>query len=326
MIARLQLESHNPTGGTYFGKPKTDIQFILSGCKPLDLALGGGWARKRVANIVGDKSSGKTLLCIEAAANFAIAEPKGKIRYRESESAFLPSYAEALGMPIDRVDFGSDPIDTVEDLFDDMTAVVAAAIKHRKPELYIVDSLDALSDRAEMKRGIDEGSYGANKAKQMSQLFRRMIQKLEKADVTVMIVSQVRDKIGVTYGRKTTRSGGKALDFYASQVVYLAQTDKIYKTIDKIKRPVGVSILANIDKNKIALPFRQAEFDLLFGYGVDDRKACKDWLAKHGSALKNGEKIKSTELRAMVERRWFEVERSFLPKRSKYGVNNGKES
>ena len=106
-------------GGLYFASPKTDIQFIHSGSKLLDLALGGGWAENRIANIVGDAASGKTLLAIEACTNFANKYSDGAIRYCETEAAFSEEYAAALGMPIERVDFG-EPIVTVEELFEDI--------------------------------------------------------------------------------------------------------------------------------------------------------------------------------------------------------------
>src|ERR1019366_4415396 len=99
--------------------------------------------------------------------------------------------------------------------------------KPGQPGLYILDSLDALSDRAELERKIDEPSFGAGKAKQMSQLFRRLIRKINKTDVAVIIISQIRDNIGVRFGDKTTRSGGHALDFYASQVLKLAHLKNI---------------------------------------------------------------------------------------------------
>src|SRR6476659_1259045 len=88
LMTRVRLTKSIAGGGNYFSLPKNDVDFISSGCKMLDLALGGGWAEERIINIVGDKSSGKTLLCIEASANFAIKHKKGKIRYRESERAF----------------------------------------------------------------------------------------------------------------------------------------------------------------------------------------------------------------------------------------------
>jgi recombination protein RecA len=301
------------TGGLYFGTPKTDVKFISSGCTTLDLALGGGWARRRIANIVGDKAVGKTLIAIEACANFNRTEPKGRIRYRETESAFDPHYAAALGFPVDRVDFG-DPMDTVEDIFEDLQKVIEGA---KGPELYIVDSLDALSDRSEMERDINEGTYGAKKAALMSQLFRRSVSELAAKDVTVIIVSQIRDNIGVTFGRKWTRSGGRSLDFYASQVLVLSQIERLYKTIAKIKRATGVMVKGALDKNKIGLPYREAQFPIIFGYGIDDRVACAEFIEQvTGEVVKKDIDLK--ELQRMVSENWWEIENKFLPKESKY--------
>lgn len=335
MVKRLKL---NGGGGNYFANPKSSIQFITSGSTLLDLALGGGWAENRISNIVGDKSTGKTLLCIEAAANFAIKYPKGRIRYRESEAAFDKKYAQALGMPIDRIDFGKrDRIETVEDLFEDLTKIIAGA---KQKELVIVDSLDALSDRSEMDRDIDEGSYGANKAKKMSELFRRLTQQMSDADVTLIIVSQVRDKIGAMFGAKHTRTGGRALDFYASQVLMLAHLGRITKTIRGLSRATGVKVKGKLDKNKISLPFREAEFPIHFGYGINDAQSCIDWLkvtkgfkAKDFNITEDeSKKILSVMqdmhvddereimglLRAAVTERWYEIEQSLMPKRGKY--------
>jgi protein RecA len=316
-MTRVKPEEDKPPakngGGQYFGSPKTDVSFIPSGCKLLDLALGGGWARRRIANIVGDKAVGKTLICIEAAANFAQIEPKGKIRYREAESAFDNSYAAALGFPVDRVDFG-EPVDTIEDIFEDLEKVLKGA---KGPEIYILDSLDSLSDRAEMDRNIDEGSYGMGKAKMLSQMLRRLVRDLAHKDVTVFIVSQVRDNIGVTFGRKTARSGGRALDFYASQVLFLSQLGKLDKTISNIKRVTGVKVRAQIDKNKIGLPYRECEFPILFGYGIHDWKACAEYLKTVTGEIVD-KKLPLVDLQRMVEEHWWEVERKFLPVESKY--------
>ena len=327
-------------GSNYFSSPKTKLKFISSGCKTLDLALGGGWVRRRVANVVGDKSTGKTLLCIEASANFVASVPKALVRYRESESAFDPSYAAALGMPVDKVDFG-DPLETVEDLFEDLDRIVEGA---KGPELVICDSLDALSDRGEMGRDMDKGSYGADKAKKMSQLFRRLVRKMEAKDVTLIIVSQVRDKIGVSFGRKTTRSGGRALDFYASQVLYLAHLGVLQRTVSNVKRPSGVIVRGKLDKNKVSLPFREAEFPILFGWGIDDMSACLNWLKEVGGLPLAGFKktLKDSEIRAhsrafmdgpgdeyreeldrlheIVSDKWYSIEKTLLPTRTKYGA------
>jgi recombination protein RecA len=315
-MARVKLEEEKPsqkTGGLYFGQPKSDISFIPSGCKTLDLALGGGWARRRIANIVGDKAVGKTLIAIEASANFNMVEPKGKIRYRECESAFDNNYAAALGFPVDKVDFG-EPMDTIEDVFEDLEKVLKGA---KGPEIYIVDSLDALSDRAELERKMDEGSYGTGKAKMMSQLFRRLVRDLASKDVTVFIVSQVRDNIGVTFGRKTTRSGGRALDFYSSQVIFLSQVERLTKTIQNVKRVTGVTVRAQVDKNKVGLPYREAQFPIMFGYGIHDWKACAEYLKQV-----TGEIVPKTtslvDIQKQVEDHWWEIENKFLPSGRKY--------
>jgi recombination protein RecA len=326
-------------GGNYFSSPKTNLKFISSGSKLLDLALGGGWCEGRISNIVGDKSSGKTLLAIEASANFHIKYPDSPVHYREAESAFDEQYARALGFPTSAVDFGR-PLETVEDLFEDLEDVMKTSKKHG-PILYIVDSLDALTDRSEIDREIDKGTFGAGKAKQMSQLFRRQVRQLSENNVHLMIISQVRDNIGSLFN-KVTRSGGRALDFYASQVLMLAQLEKEKQTIRGIERVTGLVIRGRVEKNKIALPWREAEFRITMGYGVDDVESCIDWLKK-AKRLKNlnvsdeGAKdylksiaamddekfIKERErVHAATEAAWYELETEFMPKRTKYRIAN----
>lgn len=345
MAARERLASRIIKGGSYFAAPKEHILFAGSGCAILDCVVGGGWPLGRVTNIVGDKSTGKTLLAIEACANFARAYPEGKIRYREVEAAFDKAYAQALGMPLERVDFGAkdDVFDTVEDIFEELDAVLDK--EPDEPSLYILDSLDALSDRDEMERAIDKGTFGAGKAKQMSQLFRRVIRKIEASKVNLMIISQVRDNIGVTFGAKYSRSGGKALDFYASQVVLLAHIERIKKTIQGNERVIGVRIKAKCEKNKISLPFRECEFEIIFGYGIDDLVASLEWLKdvnrlkelgdwytnyvgpdgklkKLLDAIESQEKLEYratvAEIGSVVSRVWQEIETGFLPSRQKY--------
>lgn len=262
--------------GAYFARPNAELAFIRSGSTMLDLALGGGWCEGRVFNIIGDKSSGKTLLAIEAMANFVHKYPKTKPHYWEAEGAFDEAYAAALGLPKNRVNYGRR-IATVEDFYEALEEVVKKATK---PELIILDSLDAISDRSELERDIDKGSYGGEKAKKLGELFRRLVFDMEEKKVTLGIISQVRDKINAMFGRKWSRSGGRALDFYSSQTVVVANTGRIEKQTLGIKSVVGVDIHAKIDKNKVSLPYREAKFPIRFGYGIDEIQSLVNYLAE----------------------------------------------
>lgn len=297
-------------GGLYFSSPKKNYQFVSSGCTTLDCVLGGGWALGSIVNIVGDKSTGKTLLAMEAIANLFLKYNDGWARYVEAESAFDEDYGNALGIPMDRVAVKND-LDTVEAVFEDLTS-----LSYKEPGLYIVDSLDALSDVAEMERGIGEGSYGAAKAKKLSELFRRLVRKLARQKICVMIISQVRDNIGVAFGEKHGRSGGKALDFYASQILWLAHIKTLDRTINKIKRPTGIVIRARCKKNKIGLPFRQCDFDIRFGYGIDDVGASTEFLNTIGKAVPKTPEA----LREAVIWEWYAIEKKFIPEERKYGA------
>lgn len=276
MVARYKAAAAEE-GGSYFTSSK--VKFISSGCTTLDCAV-GGWPLGRCVNIVGDKAVGKTLLAIEAAANFARQYPKGKIWYRESEAAFDVDYAASVGLPKDRVDFGPEGEDThwdtVEDVFEDLQKCLSKA--RTQPGLYIVDSLDALSSREEMKRDINAGSFKLEKQKVLGELFRRHIRNVKKSQVCFMVISQVRDRIGVVFGDKHTRTGGKALDFYASQIVWLSNLGPAYRKVNGMKRAVGVHIRARGKKNKVGVPFRECEFIVRGNYGIDDLYANAAWL------------------------------------------------
>jgi recombination protein RecA len=316
-----------------------------SGSTILDLINGGGWGIGRMANIVGDKSSGKSLLAIEACANFANLYGVESVRYNETEAAFDRVFATSIGMP-DGVAFtGDDAADegarrgsrTVEEFNDDLAAFLA---DRKGPCLYVLDSADALSDDAEMGRNIGDATYGTGKAKAFSELFRRCIADIERARCSLLIISQIRDKIGVTFGETKTRSGGRALDFYASQVVWLSEIKKEERQVSGVKRVVGVKVLAANKKNKMGLPFRRAEFNILFNYGIDDEMSMIDWLEKNKlggvrlpRAITSYEKlvedaraardrdalhVLASELRVGVRERWNEIEDALRPTLSKY--------
>ena len=278
---RAKLSKPKPS---YFVGEKPSIKFLPSGCTLLDCALGGGYALGRIVNIVGDRSTAKTALATEAMINFVVQYPAGQAAYRESEAAFDKSYAEAMGLKLNKIDFGDEdkPLLTVEDFAKDLDRFLDEQTKANAPGIYVLDSLDALSDDAEMDAEFGKATYGMNKAKALSTMFRKMARKIERSKVLLLIVSQVRENIGVTFGEKNRRAGGKALDFYASQVLWLAAIKTLKRTIKGVERPYGVTIRANIKKNKVGLAFRKCDFDFIFGYGVEDLGASIEWLAEVG--------------------------------------------
>jgi recombination protein RecA len=223
MVARKQSsksQERAEEGGNYFAAAQEGNTFFPSGCKNLDLILGGGWIEHQHINLIGDNSTGKTLLAVEGAINFMKKHgKKARVRYRERRCNI--EYAKAMGLDIDAVDFGDpeEPWRTAEDMYEEMDYRCDKGASNDYETLVIVDSLDAISSRAELARSIDEGSYGMEKAKVLSQFFRRLTDPLAEARITMFFISQTRDKIGATFGKKYTRSGGNALNFYCSQIV-----------------------------------------------------------------------------------------------------------
>jgi RecA/RadA recombinase len=374
---RIRIDTDDNDDGigqasTYFADPDKDgIEFVRAGCAVFDAMCGGGYPLGRVVNIVGDKSAGKTLLTMEAFANFHQQWPEDPMRYGESEHAFDEPYAEAIGIPMGSISMPSKEVDskgkpvpfqTIEDFASDLEAFCDRCIKGKHHGgIYAVDSLDALSDEAEMNRseklakarvrerddddgegGKVAGTYGAAKAKQMSEMFRRLVRKLEEANVLLIVVSQLRDNIGAMFGEKSKRSGGRALDFYASIVVWVRDIGKIKQTREGITRVIGVDVQARVKKNKVGLPFRECEYPIMFGYGIDDLSADVEWLfsvkrddvllrefamSKEGYKVrlanlrnKGGESVREMRkrLREVVFNEWRTIEQGFLPKARKY--------
>jgi RecA/RadA recombinase len=272
-----------------------------------------------VANgFIVHNSTGKTLLAIEAAVNFQRKYAKGRIRYREGEAAFSKDYVTTkLGMPLKGVDFGDkkNPARTIEDLYEEIEYRIENS---KQPELMIVDSLDSFSTRAELARKIDTASYGTEKARLMSDFFRRINSGMSEKHITMMIISQIRDKIGVLYGRKWTRSGGKALTFYSSQTIVLKQGDKIYKQFRGIKRAIGIDVQAYIDKNKVGASFADVKFPILFNYGIDDEAACRSFLASIKVKVPDNGKESLENIHRLVEDNWVQLMNHFDPGRRKY--------
>ena len=166
--------------------------------------------------------------------------------------------------------------------------------------------------------------------------------RIESLDVLLIVVSQIRDKLNVTFGETKTRSGGRALDFYCSHIVWLAEIGKIKKTMQGVDRVIGVNVKVNVKKNKVGLPFRTCEYPIIFGYGIDDLTANVEWLIEVGrdemlkeevGMSKAGYKVRIANLRdkggdevreiratltRLVKQEWQKIEQGFLPKSRKY--------
>lgn len=333
MAKRTRTKLEEGTEETIYGVKKTSHEFVSTGCTILDCTLGGGFCLGRIANVVGDKSTSKTSLATETVVNFLRKYPNGHAFYRETEFAFDTAYAEALGLPLEKVQFGDPekPVVTVEDFARDLGVFVNARLADKCPGIYVLDSLDALSDEAELERDIGEGSYGTKKAAKMSELLRIAAHKLENSRTLLLIISQVRENIGVSFGEKHRRSGGKALDFYASQVVWLSHVKLLKRSIKGVERPYGIIVKSKVKKNKVAPPMREAEWEFHFMFGAEDMLASINWLSEVKRLPEKFSKIAyekltaneynelTSELAEEVKKVWAEIEQTFIPKRSKYG-------
>lgn len=313
------------------------IETFPSGCTLLDLEVSGGWALGRMVNVVGDTSTGKTLLAIESCANFARHYPAVNVRFCETEAAFDERYAAYLGLPADIQ--RANEVRTVEDFFDDLSDFLKGL--DDTAGLYCLDSLDALSSNAEAKRDIhDKSTFAAEKAKTLHELFRRQCKDIGKKNCCLMIISQARENIGSMFVPKT-RSGGASLDYYASQIVWLHEVGKERRETSGVERVVGVKVRAHCSKNKLGFAHRQADFLLLYGYGVDDHWSNVEWLKRNKA---NGDKLSmpldrynmavrrarekgdrqlldkyAAELQALTKARWLEIEDALKPPIRKYG-------
>lgn len=322
---------------------------IPTGCTLLDLGLNGGWVVGRPINIIGDTSTGKTLLAIEAMANFALHFSVKDGRYNETENAFLRGYAETVGLPSGLKFVGDDAEKesdrhgsvTVEDFEADFDAFIRPRIGKGKPCAYILDSFDALEAKSEMKRPFGDRQPGV-KAALSSEFYRTHIAEISEAECTLIIVSQVRDAIGVLFGPKQVRAGGRAHDFYCSQIVWLSTGKKIIGKVAGVDRTVGVHTTFNVSKNKLGAPFAKASIVIRYNYGVDDEMSNLEWLQENNlgavgrltvpikeyaaaladvRAARDMDTIRamSAELQHAVQLRWAEIAEASAPTIRKYG-------
>jgi recombination protein RecA len=264
-------------------RPSVDVDAIPTGALPLDIALGvGGIPRGRIVEIFGPESSGKTTLVYHIIAE---AQKRGGIcAFVDAEHAIDPIYAKRIGVDTDELlvsqpDYGEQALEIVDVL-----------TRSGAVDLVAVDSVAALTPRAELEGQMGEVTVGLQ-ARLMSQALRKLAGNLNRANTICLFTNQIREKIGVSFGSPETQPGGRALKFYASQRLDIRRIETLKDGTEAVANRVRVKVV----KNKVAAPFKQAEFDIEYGTGISregsliDMGLEQDLVQKSGSFFSYGD-------------------------------------
>jgi len=257
-------------------RPKVAVGAISTGAMNLDAATGiGGVPRGRITEIYGPESSGKTTLTLHVAANCQAAG--GVAAYVDAEHALDIDYARKLGVDVDNL-LVSQP-DTGEQALE----IVDILVRSGAVDLVVIDSVAALVPKAEIEGEMGDSHMGLQ-ARLMSQALRKLAGSINRSQCSVIFINQLREKIGVMFGNPETTTGGKALKFYASLRMDIRRTGPV-KERDQV---IGNHVRVKIVKNKVAPPFRQAEFDIMFAEGISHTALLVDLAVEAGVINKSG--------------------------------------